>query len=135
MRMNDITMSIVIITPNGEHTAREYNSPHNRQTYVEGREGSNFILRLTNNTPSRVLAVPSVDGLSVLDGKAAGKDSGGYIIEGRQTLDIPGWKLDGDTAAQFFFAGKKNGQDDSYAAQSAQDTANKGVIGLRVYSE
>ena len=135
MRMNDITMSIVITTPSGELMAREFISPHNRQTYVEGREGSNFILRLTNNTPNRVLAVPSVDGLSVLDGMAAGRDSGGFVLEGRQTIDVPGWKLDSGTAAQFFFAGTKNGRDESYVAQIDQDTMNKGVIGLRVYSE
>ena len=135
MQNNNVHMSIVI---NGarDHNAREFISPLNRQHYVEGREGSNFTIRLQNKNAFRVLAIPSVDGLSVLDGKPAGQESPGFVLSANQSLDIPGWMVDGNTAAKFFFAGTKlNGDDESYAAQSGQDTANKGIIGLKVFKE
>lgn len=136
MFSNNVSLTVVINGQNGEHIAREFLSPIDRQTYVEGREGSNFTLRLRNSNSFRVLAIPSVDGLSVLDGKPAGEHSSGYILEGNQTLDIPGWVVDQGTAAKFFFSGMKaDGGDDSYAAQSGQDTNNKGYIGLKVFKE
>lgn len=135
MLHNNVSMAI-IINGSRDHTAREYISPINRQYYVEGREGSNFTIRIHNKNNFRVLAIPSVDGLSVLDGKPAGEQSPGYVLAAREILDIPGWMVDGNTAAKFFFAGlKANGEDESYAAQSGQSTANKGIIGLKVFAE
>lgn len=135
MQNNNVTMTVIINGQSGNFDAREYTSPQDRQTYVEGREGSNFSLRLHNGNPFRVLAIPSVDGLSVLDGEEAGEHSSGYILEARQTLDIPGWMVDSSTAAKFFFAGMKAGGDQSYVAQVGKDTSNKGVIGLMVFRE
>lgn len=131
MIKNNVEMSILI----NSHNAREYSSPMDLQTYIEGREGSEFTIRLTNRNSFRVLAIPSVDGLSILDGKPAGSNSSGYILEANQVLDIPGWKVDNATAAKFFFSGMKNNTDESYVAQSGNDTANKGVIGLMVFNE
>lgn len=136
MQINNVSMTIVINGARGDITAREYISPHNRQNYIEGREGSNFTLRLHNKNNFRVLAIPSVDGLSVLDGKPAGEGSPGYVLGAGETLDIPGWKVDSGTAAKFFFAGlKSNGADESYVAQTGGDTLNKGLIGLKVFKE
>lgn len=135
MQNNNVTMTVIINGQSGNFDAREYISPQDRQTYVEGREGSNFSLRLYNGNPFRVLAIPSVDGLSVLDGEEAGEHSSGYILDARQTLDIPGWMVDSSTAAKFFFAGMKAGGDQSYVAQVGKDTSNKGVIGLMVFRE
>jgi hypothetical protein len=136
MFSNNVSITVVIHGNNTEHNAREFVSPIDRQTYVEGREGSNFALRLRNSNPFRVLAIPSVDGLSVLDGEPAGERSMGYILEANETLDIPGWVVDQGTAAKFFFSGlKADGGDDSYAAQSGKDTNNKGFIGLKVFKE
>lgn len=131
MIKNNVEMSILI----NSHNAREYSSPMDLQTYIEGREGSEFTIRITNRNSFRVLAIPSLDGLSILDGKPAGSNSSGYILEANQVLDIPGWKVDNTTAAKFFFSGIKNNTDESYVAQSGNDTANKGVIGLMVFNE
>ncbi|PZR74878.1 MAG: hypothetical protein DI537_45530 [Stutzerimonas stutzeri] len=136
MFSNNVSLTVVINGNNGEHPAREFVSPIDRQTYVEGREGSNFTLRLRNSNNFRVLAIPAVDGLSVLDGKPAGEKSPGYILEANQTLDIPGWVVDSGTAAKFFFAGMKaDGGDASYVGESGGDTLNKGFIGLKVFKE
>lgn len=135
MQNNNVTLTVIINGQSGNFDAREYVSPQDRQTYIEGREGSNFSLRIYNGNSFRVLAIPSVDGLSVLDGEPAGENSPGYLLEPRQTLDIPGWMVDEKTAAKFFFAGMKDGKDSSYVAQMDKDTSNKGVIGLMVFRE
>jgi hypothetical protein len=104
---------------------------HNGSTFVEGRDGSTFEIELTNRNQFRVEAVISVDGLSVLDGKEAGEKSSGYLLEANETLRVPGWKLDNQTAAEFFFAGKSKG----YAAQSTGSSQNSGVIGVLAFKE
>lgn len=135
MHSGNLSLAVVIHGQNGAHEAREYVSPSDHGTYIEGREGSNFTLRIRNGSARRVLAVPSVDGLSVLDGKPAGSGSPGFIIEAHSTLDVPGWMVDRETAAKFFFAGSSNGEDESYVSRIGGDAANKGVIGVMVFEE
>lgn len=105
--------------------------PHNGQTFIEGRDGSNFEIEFVNRTPSRVEAVLSVDGLSVIDGQEAGPESSGYMIEPYGNVRIPGWKLTDAQVAAFVFAGKKK----SYAQQSTGSARNTGVIGALVFAE
>lgn len=104
---------------------------HQGKTYVEGRDGSNYTLRLRNNTARRVLFVPSIDGLSILDGKLAGEKSTGYVVNAFQTIDIEGWKVDSETAAKFQFRTKEK----SYSSEMGQGVDNVGIIGCRVYRE
>lgn len=127
MEKSNVGLSVLV---NGK-PIKEYQ--HKKKTYVEGRHGSEFTLRLTNNTSSRKLFVVSLDGLSIMDGKSASSDSNGYIIPAYSQEDIPGWKLDGDEAAKFFFTVKE--KEESYAEQTGHGDANTGVIGLRVYNE
>ncbi|MBX9794644.1 MAG: hypothetical protein K2Y02_10145 [Burkholderiaceae bacterium] len=135
MQSASMSLAVVIHGPKGAHEAREYISPVDHATYVEGREGSNFTLRITNGTARRVLAVPALDGLSVLDGKPAGASSLGYVLAPHQTIDLGGWIVDGETAAKFFFAGCSSDANDSYVAQMGGDTANNGVIGVIFFAE
>lgn len=108
---------------------KEY--PHrDGKRYIEGRRGSEFTLRIRNNTWEKVLAVVSVDGLSVMDGKTAGFFSGGYVIGSRGYVDIPGWRLDNREVAKFFFAELEA----SYAAQMDKPQ-NIGVIGCAIFKE
>lgn len=107
---------------------REY--VHSSKTYIEGRRGSNFTLRITNNGSRKVLAIPTVDGLSVIDGKQGSFDSPGYIIGPFSNVDIPGWRLNNREVAQFFFSASY----ESYAAR--MDTPNNiGVIGCAIFEE
>jgi hypothetical protein len=115
--------------------AWEYVSPVDRNLYIEGRRGSNFSILVENRGSSRILAIPSVDGLSVMDGKPAGSQSGGFILEARSSIVVPGWMFDGATAARFFFAGDAGAGDRSYVNQIGADAANRGVIGLIVIEE
>ena len=91
---------------------------HEGQTFVEGRNGSAYELKFKNNSSSRVLVIPSVDGLNVLDGKIAGKTSPGYVIDAWGELRIPGWKVDGTTAAKFKFTTDKEGNAPAYVEHS-----------------
>lgn len=104
---------------------------HEAQYFIEGREGTDFELQVRNKSGNRVMAILSVDGLSITDGKPAGSESPGYVINAYQTITIPGWKLSGDQAAKFTFGSRSS----SYVAQSEGDTSNSGVIGLMVWSE
>lgn len=104
---------------------------HESQIFVEGRAGSEFEIELKNNTPKRVMAVISVDGLSVINGDTAGPDSPGYVLNAFQTITIPGWKLTDSEAAKFTFGGRK----DSYAQLGKGNATNCGVIGVMLWSE
>ena len=117
------------ICPLGRRPADEYY--HQGQVWIEGREGSTYTLRFTNRSPGRVLAIFSVDGLDVLKGKPAGHLSQGYVVNGNSTLEIPGWKLDAATAAEFFFSRSNK----SYVAKIGGNVGNTGVIGAMVFRE
>ena len=109
-------------------TVREYQ--HEGQLWVEGRKSSEFSLRVRNQTGRRVLVVGSVDGLSIMDGKEADFNRGGYILRPFEKFDIPGWRLTNEEVAKFFF--NKGGK--SYAAQMGKPK-NIGVIGMAVFDE
>lgn len=125
MIFNDIELSILI----NDRPVTEY--PHMGQTYVEGRAGSNFQIEVRNRRGVRVEAVISVDGLSIINGKEAGPQSEGYLIDAYSVIRIPGWKLNDSQIAAFEFAGKKQ----SYAAQSTGSARNTGVIGVMTFAE
>lgn len=117
------------VCPRGKRPADEYY--HQGQVWIEGREGSNYTLRFTNRSPNRVLAIFSVDGLDVLRGKPAGHLSEGYVVNANSTIDVPGWKLDNENAAEFFFSRSNK----SYVAKIGGNVNNTGVIGAMVFRE
>ncbi len=106
---------------------------HQGSTYIEGREGTNYELELENNSGARIMFVPSVDGLSILDGKPAGVSSPGYVVNAHTKIRVPGWKVDGNTAAEFVFG--KVAKGNTYAEASGENPANQGVIGCMIFKE
>ena len=125
MLLNNLELRILV---KGRPIA-EY--PHQGQIFIEGRAGSEYEIEVRNHTYQRVEAVLSVDGLSVLDGKPAGHQSRGYLIEAGRVIRIPGWLVDSLTVAKFAFSA----QPQSYTAQSGNDARNNGVIGAMVFRE
>ena len=107
---------------------REYR--HEGQTFVEGRKGSEYKVKLRNYSSERVLAVVTVDGLSVMDGEEGDVNGNGYVLDPHSTLEIPGWRLDNEEVAKFQFGSKGR----SYAAKIGRPT-NVGVIGCAVFCE
>ena len=107
---------------------REY--AHGGDTFVAGKKGAGYALRITNDSDKRVCAVVTVDGLSVLDGKESSHESGGYILPPFQSVTIPGWRLDNEAVAKFVFSSLP----ESYANRMGKPGAI-GVIGCAVFSE
>ena len=126
MQLNNCEINILI----KGRKANEFKSPMDFQTYIEGRDGSEFEIEFVNNNGVDVEAILSVDGLSITDGKPAGSQSSGYMVPARQRVTVAGWTLDKASVAKFFFAGSKGG---SYAEQVGEDSRHKGVIGAKVF--
>lgn len=105
---------------------------HEGRTYVESREGTEYSIRLTNNTGGRVLAVLSVDGVNTISGKPTSDDpsEAGYVLGAGESHVIKGYRVDENTAANFKFV-KREG---SYATEKAKGQGN-GVIAVRVWEE
>jgi hypothetical protein len=117
------------VRPLGRNPADEYF--HNGAIWIEGREGNSYTIDLTNRSNHRALFILSVDGLDVLEGKPAGLDSQGYVIPAGQTISVPGWKVNDQQAAEFFFSRSR----ESYVNSIGGSTTNTGVIGAMVFSE
>lgn len=109
-----------------------YEYSHEGDTYIEGRKGSSFELRVKNlHYKDKYFVVPSVDGLSPLDGETAGPDSPGFVVKAGETLNIPGWMIDSSRSAKFEFQDRER----SYATGVNPKTTNVGVIGILAYRE
>ena len=125
MLQGNYEMSILV---NGQ-PVKEYF--HNDRMYVEGRTDAEYKIRIKNNGYRRIVVVPTVDGLSVIDGNPASYTSPGYIIPGYTTDTIDGWRSDDNTINKFYFSAGK----DSYAKRNGQDSTNIGIIGAAVFEE
>ena len=98
--------------------------------FVEGRIGSEFVLRVRNNSDRRSVVVVSVDGLSVMNGRTASRLDSGYVLDSNENLEIPGWRLNDQAVANFFFSALPG----AYASQMDKPD-NIGVIGAVMYHE
>lgn len=108
---------------------------HQGNTYIEGKEKSEFSLMVKNNTFQQVLAVISIDGKNIVDGKDCDlHNSSGYVIPAYGHTKIPGWRLNNDEIAKFFFSDGS----ESYAAKMENDEnaeLNIGIIGCAIFAE
>lgn len=103
---------------------------HDGKVYIEGRRKTVFSLRLRNNSYSRKLFVPTIDGLSVMDGKDASYKSSGYIVRGNSSMTIDGWRMSDSKVAEFYFSEPG----DSYRKRMKKGD-NLGIIGCAVFDE
>jgi hypothetical protein len=103
---------------------------HSGRLLVAGRPGARYSLRVTNNTPGRVLAVMSVDGVNILTGQTAGYGQRGYVFGPYETYDVSGWRKSDSEVAAFTFAPLSR----SYAARTGRPN-DVGVIGVAVFEE
>lgn len=100
-------------------------------TWIPAPTGSEFQLFINNNSDRCVLAVPLIDGLSVMDGKPGNFQSSGYILGPHAGGAIPGWRIDSQTVAKFKFDSASKGLS-FFAKQSSRDV---GVIQCAIYAE
>jgi hypothetical protein len=104
---------------------------HQGETYVMGRLGDRYVLRVHNHSGRRIEAVVSVDGRDAVDGKTADfRTKRGYLVPAYGFVDIDGWRLSQREAAAFRFSSVA----DSYAARTGS-ARNVGVIGVAVFPE
>jgi hypothetical protein len=105
--------------------------PHHGKTYLAvPRLGTEYQIRVSNHGPYRVVAIVSVDGLSVLNGQPASEDHPGYIVAPRSSIVIKGWRRNMDRVAAFSFEER----DKSYASRVGRPE-NVGVLGLIAIEE
>lgn len=101
------------------------------KSYVVGEAGRRYTIVVKNATPFRIECVLSVDGLDVLDGKAASFSKRGYIVDPRGEIEVDGFRQSETAVAAFRFGSVRG----SYAEQKTGDSSNVGVIGLAVFNE
>ena len=103
---------------------------HRGASYVAGRPGDRYAVRLTNRSAGRVLVVLSVDGVNAVSGETAAVSQTGYVLAPYQSAEITGWRKSYSEAAAFYFTALP----DSYAARTGRPD-NVGVIGAAVFRE
>jgi len=101
------------------------------RNYIVGSAGSRYSIVIKSNAPNRIECVVSVDGLDVLDGKAASFKKRGYLIEAHGQIEIEGFRQSTDSVAAFRFGSVRG----SYASKKHGTTRNVGVIGVALFHE
>lgn len=99
-------------------------------SYVAGRPGDRYAVRLTNRSGARVLVVLSIDGVNAVSGETASTGQTGYVLGPWASAEITGWRKSYSEAAAFYFTALP----DSYAARTGRPD-NVGVIGAAVFRE
>jgi hypothetical protein len=100
------------------------------QLYAVGEPESRYSLAIANDSGTTYEVVLSVDGLDVIDGRPAGFDKRGYVIDPFTSVVIDGWRTSEDTVAAFRFSSIE----DSYAERTGEGR-NVGVIGAAFFRE
>ena len=98
-------------------------------TYAIGEAGQRYTIVVSNETGVRIEAVASVDGLDVLDGKAADYGKRGYLVPSWGSVQIDGFRQTNDHVAAFRFGSVR----DSYAARTGSDR-NVGIVGVALFT-
>jgi len=94
------------------------------------RVGAEYQVRVRNHTARRIVALVSVDGLSVINGQPASDECPGYIVSPGGQVVIKGWRRNLDTVAAFRFVDRQ----DSYAWRRGQ-AGDIGTIRLVAFEE
>lgn len=98
--------------------------------YVLGAVGQRYTIRVSNPTNRRVEALVSVDGLDVIDGKAANLGKRGYVVPAGGELRVDGFRVSTQQVATFRFSSVSS----SYAGRKGK-ARNVGVIGVAIFEE
>lgn len=100
--------------------------------WVEARSGVRYVIEVKNESYNRILAVVSVDGLNVINGKHEDSSvASGYILHSYNNIKIPGWKISQDNVREFYFTRPE----ESYSHKLGADESNTGVIAAAIYKE
>lgn len=103
---------------------------HGGRTYVLGRLGQRYLVRVRNDSGRRAEIVISADGRDVIDGRPSAWEKRGYIVEPQGEVSVDGFRLSDQSVAAFRFSSVPR----SYAARKG-DALDVGVIGVAVFPE
>jgi hypothetical protein len=101
---------------------------HEGRSYIVGKPGHEYQVRVANPLGEELLAVVSVDGVNVITGQTADPSQSGYVIGPRGVLDMNGWRRSLAQTAAFYFTSLP----DSYAARTGRPD-DVGVIGVALF--
>ena len=101
---------------------------HEGRTYVVGKPGHEYQIRVTNRLREDLLAVVSVDGVNVVTGESAHPAQSGYVVSPHGSVEIQGWRKNLSQTAAFYFTALP----DSYAARTGRPD-DVGVIGVALF--
>lgn len=101
---------------------------HEGNAYVVGRPGNEYQVTVRNSIGSDLLAVVSVDGLNVMDGRSADPSQAGYVLGAWGSMAIRGWRKSMQETAAFYFTSLG----DSYAGRTGRPD-DVGVIGVALF--
>ncbi len=73
------------------------------ERWIVGTPGHEYAIRIRNHTGTRILAVPSVDGVNAITGETASPDQSGYVLEPYGSVEIAGWRKSLSHTAAFYF--------------------------------
>ena len=104
---------------------------HGGQTFVLGRYGERYDVRVENRTGRRVEAVVTVDGRDVVSGAVGDYvHARGYLIDAYDDVRIEGFRQSWDEVAAFRFTSPHS----SYSSRMGTPE-NVGVIGVAIFPE
>lgn len=101
---------------------------HEGRSYVVGKPGHEYQVRVTNRLGEDLLAVVSVDGVNVITGETAHPSQSGYVVAPHRSVEIQGWRKNLSQTAAFYFTSLP----DSYAARTGRPD-DVGVIGVALF--
>lgn len=109
-----------------------YHNFRDGTNWVEAREGTRYEIEIKNNSYNRILAVVSIDGLNIINGKhEKPEEAPGYVLNSYMSEKIPGWKVSQEKVREFYFTRPEN----SYSKKLGADQHNIGVIAAAIYKE
>ncbi len=126
-----VVSSDVSVSIESPHSGSFMTHWYGGSTYIEGRIGERYNIRVTNNSGERVEAVVTVDGRDVVSGEMGDyRSQRGYVLEPYGSVVIEGYRQSLDYVAAFRFA-------DIHASYSSLrgTPQNVGVIGVAVFNE
>jgi len=101
-------------------------------TFFSAPIGSEYTISIRNNTGRRILAVPTVDGLNVIDRNKGDWGGTGYVIAPHGSVEIPGFRR----SDQFQYVERFTFNEARFSlAKRIGDVRNVGVIGVALFKE
>jgi hypothetical protein len=100
------------------------------ETFVAGRPGARYALRVDNRSGERVMVVVAIDGVNIVTGETASVDQDGYVLAAGEVATLTGWRKSLGEVAAFEFTRLP----DAYAARTGRPD-DVGAIGVAVFRE